>query len=101
MRAFVCIDGRDWEVVIRGVARYLRDGEAVLAHVIDERAPRGYDLAVRGLLGRRRRQVEEVMGPVSEAAARELLADAEDLLEQLRAELTLTSVVLSGSPNEE
>ena len=37
MRAFVCIDGRDWEVVVRGVARYLREGEALLAHVIDER----------------------------------------------------------------
>lgn len=101
MRAFVCIDGRDWEVVIRGVARYLREGEAIVAHVIDERAARGYDLAIRGLLGRRRRQPEEVMAPVSEAAARELLADAEDLLERLRPELTLRSVVLSGSPNEE
>jgi nucleotide-binding universal stress UspA family protein len=101
MRAFVCIDGRDWEAVIRGVARYLRDGEPILAHVIDERAPRGYDLAIRGLLGRRRRQSEEEMAPVSEAAARELLADAEDLLKRLRPELTIRSVVLSGSPNEE
>jgi nucleotide-binding universal stress UspA family protein len=101
LRAFVCIDGRDWEAVIRAVARYLREGEAVLAHVIDERAPRGYDLAIWGLLGRRRRQSEEEMAPVSEATARELLADAEDLLRQLRPELTLRSVVLSGSPNEE
>jgi nucleotide-binding universal stress UspA family protein len=101
MRAFVCIDGRDWEAVIRGVARYLRDGERILAHVIDERAPRGYDLAIQGLLGRRRHQPEELMGPVSEAAARELLAYAEDLLKRLRPELTVRSVVLSGSPNEE
>jgi nucleotide-binding universal stress UspA family protein len=101
MRAFVCIDGRDWEAVIRGVARYLRDGERILAHVIDERAPRRYDLAIQGLLGRRRRRPEEVMGPVSEAAARELLAYAEDLLKRLRPELTVRSVVLSGSPNEE
>lgn len=87
--------------MVRGVARYLREGEAVLAHVIDERAPRGYDLAIRGLLGRRRRQSEEEMTPVSEAAAGELLADAENLLKQLRPELTVRGVVLSGSPNEE
>jgi len=101
MRAFVCIDGRDWEVVVRGVARYLREGEALLAHVIDERAPRGYDLALRGLLGRRRRQSEEEMAPVSEAAARKVLADAEEVLKQLCPELTVRSMVLSGSPNEE
>lgn len=101
MRAFVCIAGRDWEGVVRGVARYLREGEAVLAHVIDERAQRGYDLAIRGLLGRHRRQSEEEIAPMSEAAAEELLADAEDLLKQLRPEVTVRSVVLSGSPNEE
>ena len=61
MRAFVCIDGRDWEAVVRGTARYLKEGEAILAHVVDERAPRGYDLALRGLLGRRRRRSEEEM----------------------------------------
>ncbi len=101
MRAFVCIDGRDWEAVVRGVARYLREGEAVLAHVVDERAPRGYDLALRGLLGRRSRRSEEEMAPVSEAAAGELLADAGDLLRQLRPELNVRSEVLKGSPNEE
>jgi hypothetical protein len=100
MRVIICIDGRDWEAVIRGAAQYLREGEAVLAHVVDERAPRGYDLAIRGLLGRRRRQAEEEMTPVSEAAAEELLADAENLLKQLRPELTVRGIVLIGSPNE-
>jgi hypothetical protein len=38
-----------------GGARYLSDGEAVLAHVVDERASRGYELALRGLPGRRGR----------------------------------------------
>ena len=101
MRAFVCIDGRDWEAVVRGAARYLKKGEAILAHVVDERAPRGYDLAIRGLLGRRRRRSEEEIASVSEAAAGELLADAENLLRQLRPELNVRSVVLKGSPNEE
>jgi hypothetical protein len=96
MRAFVCIDGRDWEAVFRGVGRYLREGEAVLAHVVDERAPRGYDLALRGLLGRRSHRSEEEMAPVSEAAAGDLLADAEGLLMQLRPELNVRSVVLTG-----
>lgn len=101
MRAFVCIDSRDWEAVVRGVARYLREGEVVLAHVIDQRAPHGYGLALRSLLGRRRRRFEEEMTPVSEAAAEELLADAENLLQQFSPELTVRSVVLRGSPNEE
>jgi nucleotide-binding universal stress UspA family protein len=101
MRALVCIDGRDWEAVVRSVARYLREGEAVLAHVVDERAPRGYDLALRGLLGRRSRRSEEEMALVSEVAAEELLADAGDLLRQLRPEINVRSVVLKGSPNEE
>jgi nucleotide-binding universal stress UspA family protein len=101
VRAFVCIDSRDWEEVSRSAARYLREGEAILAHVVDERAPRGYDLAIRGLLGRRDRRSEEEMAAVSEAAAGELLADAENLLKQLRPELNVRSVVLKGSPNEE
>ncbi|MCA1731895.1 MAG: hypothetical protein LC751_21625 [Actinobacteria bacterium] len=101
MQAFVCIDSRDWEAVVQGVTRYLREGEAVLAHVVDERAPRGYNLAIRGLLGRRRRQSEEEMEAVSAEAAGELLADAEDLLGQLCPRLTVRSVVLQGSPNEE
>jgi nucleotide-binding universal stress UspA family protein len=101
MRAFVCIDGRDWEAVVRGAARYLKEGEAVLAHVVDERAPRGYDLAIRGLLGRRRRRSEEEIAPVSEEAAGELLADAEDLLGRLCPRLTVRSVILKGPPNEE
>lgn len=101
MRAFVCIDGRDWETVIRGVARYLSTGEAILTHVIDERAPRGYDLALRGLLGRRSRRSEEEMAPLSEIAAGELLTDAEDLLRQLCPKLDVKTMVLSGPPNEE
>jgi nucleotide-binding universal stress UspA family protein len=98
----VCIDGRDWEAVVRDVvARYLREGEVVLAHVVDERTPRGYGLALRGLLGRRSRRSEEVMALVSEAAAEELLAGAGDLLRQLRPEINVSSVVLKGAPNEE
>ena len=101
LQGFVCIDGRDWEAVVRGVAQYLSEGTVVLAHVVDERAPRGYDLAIRGLLGRRNRRSEEQMGPVSEVAAAELLADAEDLLKQLCPNLRVETLVLSGSPNEE
>jgi nucleotide-binding universal stress UspA family protein len=100
MKAFVCVDLRDWEAVVRGAARYLSEGEVVLAHVVDERAPRGYDLSIRGLLGRRIRRSEQQMTPVSEAAAGELLADAEDLLKRLCSRPAIRSVVLSGSPNE-
>ena len=36
MKAFVCVDVRDWEAVIRGVSRYLPgEGEVTLAHVVD------------------------------------------------------------------
>lgn len=96
-----CIDGRDWEAVIRGVARHLREGEATLAHVVDERASRGYELSLRGLLGRRPRRPEENMAPASWAAAEELLADASALLESLRPDLTVYKATLSGPPNEE
>lgn len=97
----VCVDGRDWEAVIRGVARHLGEGEATLAHVVDERAPRGYELSLRGLLGRRDRRPEESMAPTSWAAAEELLADASALLKRLRPDLAVHSAVLSGPPNEE
>jgi nucleotide-binding universal stress UspA family protein len=101
MRAFVCIDGHDWEMVTRGVARYMGEGEAVLAHVADERAPRGYELSLRGLLGRRDRRSEERMALASRMAAEELLADVAALLERLRPGLTIKTVALSGPPNEE
>jgi nucleotide-binding universal stress UspA family protein len=101
MRAFVCIDGRDWERVVRGVARYLSEGEATLAHAVDERAPRGYELALRGLLGRRGHGSEESMASASQMAAEELLADATALLEKLRPGLTIEAVALSGPSNEE
>ena len=38
---------------------------------------------------------------VSEADAEELLADAGDLLRQIRPAINVRSVVLQGSPNEE
>lgn len=101
MQTLVCIDGRDWETVIQGVARYLSEGEATLAHVVDERVSRGYDLSLRGLLGRRRRRPEESMAPASRAAAEDLLADAKTLLERLSPGLTVHTTVLSGPPNEE
>lgn len=101
MRAFVCIDGRHWESVIRGATRYLREGEAILAHVVDERAPRGYELSLRGLLGRRSRGAEEGMAAASRRAAEELLADARTLIERLCPGLAVRTVALNGPPNEE
>ena len=101
MDAFVCVDARGWEAVVRGVARYLSVGEAVLAHVVDERAPRGYELALRGLLGRRSRGAERGMDAASREAAEALLADAEALLARLRPSVSVETMVLRGPPNEE
>lgn len=101
MSAFVCVDVRDWEAVVRGTAAYLTEGEAVLAHVLDERAPRGYELALRGLLGRRGRGAERGMEAVSREAAAGLLADAEALLARLCPRVSTRTAVLSGPPNEE
>jgi len=96
------IDGRDWEAVTRGVARYLPDGAQVtLAHVIDERAPRGYELSLRGLLGRRRPAAEESMERASREAAGEFLAEARDMLLRRSPASTVRTMVLSGDPNEE
>ena len=101
MRALVCIPVQEWETVVRGAARYLTEGEAILAHVVDERGLTGYDLATRGLLGRRARHPQEEMATVSEIATRDLLADAESLLEQLCPNLAASPLVLRGMPNEE
>lgn len=102
MKAFVCVDGRDWEQVTRGVARYLPDGsDATLAHVVDERATRGYEMSLRGLLGRRRPGAGEGMDRASREAAEELLADARNLLQRLSPDAKVETVVSSGDPNPE
>lgn len=101
MKALVCVDGRGWEPVVRGAARYLSGGweAAVLAHALDGRVVQGYDLALRGLMGRRRGSDEGVVRASREAAGA-LLADAEALLERLRPGLAVETVVLDGPPNE-
>lgn len=103
MRSFVCVDERDWEAVVRGAARYLARGTATLAHVIDERGPRGYELSLRGLLGRRGRgnRQEEGMGVAAREAAERLLSDAKALLEGLSPGLSVQTTVPSGDPNKE
>ena len=103
MKAFVCVDARDWEALIRGVAPYLPgEGEVTLAHVVDERAPRGYEMSLRGLLGRRRPVgAEERMSRASREAAEGLLSDARDLLERLQPGPVFETAVLEGDPNKE
>lgn len=103
MKAFVCVDGRDWEGVIRGTARYLSgDDEVTLAHVVDERSSRGYEMSLRGLLGRRRpADAEERMSRAAREAAEAFLGEARDLLEHLRPGSTVETTVLDGDPNHE
>lgn len=132
MKAFVCIDAQDWESVIRGVARHLPAGggpaphpppaerleppppgpppderardelSVTLAHVVDERAPRGFEMSVRGLLGRRRpANAEERMSRAAREAAEDLLADAGNLLRQLSPGATVETSALDGDPNHE
>jgi nucleotide-binding universal stress UspA family protein len=102
VRAFVCIDGRDWEAVVRGAARYVPDGAHVtLVHALDERGPRGYEMSLRGLLGRRRPGAEAGMERASREAAEELLADAREALLRARPGSTVETAVLSGDPNKE
>lgn len=101
MMCMVCVDARGWEAVVRGAARHLREGEVILTHVLDERVEQGHELAVRGLLGRRRRRQEQDVTEVSEAAAEELLTDAQALLEDLRPGLAVRILLLKGIPNEE
>lgn len=103
MRALVCVDGPDWEAVILSCARYLSgEDEATLAHVVDERPSRGYEMALRGLLGRRDpRDAGQEMARASREAAEGLLADAKDLLQQLRPGTAVETAVLAGDPNHE
>lgn len=100
MDSLVCVDARGWDAVVRGAARYLDEGAALVVHVVDDRVSRGYDLTVRGLLGRRAGVWAERMAPVSEAAARELLAEAGALLEQLCPRVEVRTLLLRGTPNE-
>lgn len=103
MKAFVCVDGRDWEGVIRSATRYLGgDDEVILAHVVDERSSRGYEMSLRGLLGRRRpADARERMSRASQEAAEEFLGEARGLLQHLRSGATVETMVLDGDPNHE
>lgn len=102
MDAFVCIDGRGWEAVTLGAARYLPDGARVtLAHVVDERAPHAYEMSVRGLLGRRRPPADEGMQRASREAAEGLLSDAREALLRQRPGSFVETLILSGDPNKE
>lgn len=100
MRALVCVDASGWEALIRVSARYLDECEVVLAHVLDQRPLRGYELTVRGLLGRRNPSPEAVVA-LSETTAGELLTEAEALIRQRCPRLDVSSIVLSGLPGEE
>ena len=103
MKAFVCVDGRDWEGAIRGSARYLGgDDEVTLAHVVDERSSRGYEMSLRGLLGRRRpADAQERMSRASREAAEAFLEEARELLQNLHPGSTVEKMVLYGDPNHE
>lgn|GEM_PF-1761027 len=80
MLAMVCIEGRDRERMVRGASRYLSGVRRILlAHVLDERALRGYDLALRGLLGRRQPDSGDLLRE-AEAAALEMLEEGRSLL---------------------
>jgi hypothetical protein len=71
VKSLLCIEAWDWRRVIDGAAPYLEEGEAVIACVIDERPSLGYELAVKGLLGRRR-PPEAGMATVSVATAAQI-----------------------------
>lgn len=97
----MCVEGRGWEAVIRGAARYLpEEGEAIVACAVDERGPKGYGLAIRGLLGRRGHPAEERITFVSETETEELLAEASALLGRLRSHTSVRTLLLRGVPNE-
>ncbi len=99
MANMVFVDSQGWEAVVRGAARYLPEGEATIACVVDERATSGYGLSVRGLLGRRPRPHEE-LDPVSETEAEKFLSEASELLAALRPGISTETLILHGLPNE-
>jgi nucleotide-binding universal stress UspA family protein len=99
VKALLCIEARDWRHVVEGAARYLGEGEAIIACVIDDRPSLGYELAVKGLLGRRRPR-DAGMATVSKATAEQVLADARSILEQSCPRLSVSTLLLRGRPNE-
>ena len=99
MKALVCIEARGWRHVVEGAARYLGKGEATIACVIDERPSLGYELAVKGLLGRRR-PPDTGMATVSEGMSEQVLADARAVLDQSCPQLSVSTLLLRGLPNE-
>lgn len=100
MANMIFVDSQGWERVVRSAARYLPEGEATIACVVDERATSGYGLSVRGLLGRRPRPHEEELGPVSETEAEKFLSEASELLSKLRPGISIETLILHGHPNE-
>ncbi|CAN5549813.1 MAG: hypothetical protein ACR2N0_01930 [Rubrobacteraceae bacterium] len=95
----ICVDSQGWEAVVRGAARFLPEGGATIACVVDERATSGYGLSVRGLLGRKPRPHEN-LDPVSEAEAENVLSEAAELLSKLRPGVSVETRILHGLPNE-
>ncbi len=98
----VCIEVRDRERVVYGCSRYLAGvREVLLTHVLDERALRGYDLALQGLLGRRQPRPDELLRE-AESAALEMLEEARALLSTLLLEGTeIEGLLLHGRPEHE
>lgn len=99
MKHMICVDSRGWEAVVRGASRYIHDGGATVACVVDDRAAEGYGLSMRGLLGRKPRP-HETLDPISQTEAETFLADAAELLSKLRPGLPVETLVLHGLPNE-
>ncbi|MBA2694170.1 MAG: OB-fold nucleic acid binding domain-containing protein [Rubrobacter sp.] len=99
MKHMICVDSRGWEAVVRGATRYLFEGEATVACVVDERASSGYGLSVRGLLGRKPRHREE-LDPISQTEAENFLSEAAELLSKLRPGVSVETLILHGLPNE-
>jgi hypothetical protein len=99
VKSLLCIEARGWKHVIEGAAGYLGEGEAIIACVIDERASLGYELAVKGLLGRRR-PPDTGMATVTQATAERVLEDARAMLEASCPRLSVGTLPIRGAPNE-
>lgn len=104
MKCLVCVEQRGSEGVVGAAARYLPDDselEVVIVCVVDEAAPRGHGLLVRGLLGRGPRRSDRMESTASEEVASEVLAEAAALFERLRPGASVGTLVARGRPGEE
>lgn len=100
MKCLLCVDPSDAERMATSATKYLtRASEVVVFCAVDDRAPKGYGLSMRGLLGRKPRDAG--LEATSESTARETADGTATALAGSLPDARVEARTLSGRPEEE